>query len=277
MRGFARWMLKLDRRAIFAQIALAVLLPLLNPIGLPIRVSPDVQRVYDYLDSLPSGSVFFLSMDFDPASKPELYPMALAILRHAFRKDLKVIGMTLWVTGTGLAEQAFSSMAVEMGKERGKDYVFLGYKPGSVNVIIGLGQDLFTTFPTDYYGTRTAELPMLQGIRSLKDVGYMVDLAAGSPGIEAWYVYGKEKHGFELGGGATAVIAPGLYPLLQTGQVNGLIGGLRGAAEYEKLVEIKGLATAGMDAQSFAHLLIMAFIVIANVTYVYDRWSVRRI
>lgn len=267
MRGFAQWMLKLDRRAIFALIALAVLLPLLNPIGLPIRVSPDVKRVYDSLESLPSGSVFFLSMDFDPASKPELYPMALAILRHAFRKDLKVIGMTLWVTGTGLAEQAMSSMAAEMGKERGKDYVFLGYKPGSVNVIIGLGQDLFTTFPTDYYGTKTSELPMLRGIRSLKDVNYMVDLAAGSPGIEAWYVYGKEKHGFELGGGATAVIAPGLYPLLQTGQVNGLIGGLRGAAEYEKLVQFSGKATAGMDAQSATHFLIIVLIGLCNLFY----------
>ncbi len=36
------------------------------------------------------------------------------------------------------------------------------------------------------------------------------------------------------------MIAPGLYPLLRSGQINGLIGGLRGAAEYEILVGKKG-------------------------------------
>ena len=88
------------------------------------------------------------------------------------------------------------------------------------------------------------------------DVNYAVSLAAGNPGVEAWYVFGKDKYKFELGGGCTGVIAPGLYPLLRSGQVNGLIGGLRGAAEYEGLVGQKGRAIAGMDAQSATHLAI---------------------
>ena len=60
------------------------------------------------------------------------------------------------------------------------------------------------------------------------------------PALEAWYVFGKDKYKFELGGGCTGVIAPGLYPLLRSGQINGLIGGLRGAAEYESLIGQKG-------------------------------------
>jgi len=63
-------------------------------------------------------------------------------------------------------------------------------------------------------------------------------------------------------------VAPGLYPLLQTGQVNGLIGGLRGAAEYEKLVQFSGKATAGMDAQSATHFLIIVLIGLCNLFYV---------
>lgn len=267
MRQFAQKMLALDRRVIFILIAAATLLPLLRPIGLPIRVSPEVQRVYDYMDSLPEGSVFLLSMDFDPASKPELYPMAVALLRHAFQKNLKVIGMTLWVTGTGMAEGVLSSVAGEMGKERGKDYVFLGYAVGGSSVILNMGQDLYATFPVDYYGNRTAELPMMRTVKTLKDVQYVISLAAGNPGVEAWYLYGKEKYGFELGGGGTAVIVPGLYPLLNTGQINGLIGGLRGAAEYEDLIARKGKAIAGMDAQSATHLLIIALIALCNVFY----------
>lgn len=271
MNDFARRMLSLDRRLIFLLIAVVTLLPLLYPLGLPIRVSPEVRAVYNYIENLPERSVLLLSLDFDPASKPELHPMALAILRHAFRKNLRVIGMTMWITGTSLAESVFAQVAQEQSKERGKDYVFLGWGPGGANVIISMGQNLQAAFPTDYYGVKTSELPALKNVRSLRDVQYTVSLSAGSPGLESWYVFGKEKYGFELGGGCTAVSAPGLYPLIDTGQINGLLGGLRGAAEYETLVDIKGNATAGMDAQSATHFLIIVLIVVCNLFYFLTR------
>jgi hypothetical protein len=43
---------------------------------------------------------------------------------------------------------------------------------------------------------------------------------------------------------------------------------MRGAAEYEILVNHPGKAVAGMDAQSFAHVLIVLFIILGNVGYV---------
>lgn len=267
MMTFAERMLAIDRRIIFVVIGLCTLLPLLYPVGLPIRISPEVKGIYDYIEALPEGSVFLLSLDFDPASKPELYPQAVAILRHAFKKNLRVVAMTLWVTGTGMADQVVAQMADEAGKTSGKDYVFLGWSPGGTAVIINLGQDLYTTFPTDYSGRPTEGLPVLAGVRNLRDVDYAVCLGAGNPGVDAWYVFGKDKYKFELGGGSTGVIAPGLYPLLRSGQLNGLIGGLRGAAEYESLIGQKGRAVAGMDAQSATHLAIVVLVVICNLFY----------
>src|SRR5207237_9436923 len=131
MKEFARRMVSIDRRIIFLLIALATLLPLLHPFGLPIKVSPEVRGVYDYIESLPEGSVFLLSFDFDPAAKPELEPQAIALLRHAFRKQLRVIGMTHALTGTALADSTFSMVAKEMGKHPGTDYVFLVLSPGA--------------------------------------------------------------------------------------------------------------------------------------------------
>lgn len=271
--SFAERMLKIDRRIIFLVIGLCTLLPLLYPVGLPIKVSAEVRSVYDYIESLPERSVFLLSIDFDPASKPELHPQATAILRHAFRKNLRVVAMTLWVSGTGMADELITQLAKEAGKERGTDYVFLGWSPGGTAVIINMGQDLYTTFPSDYGGNPTKGQPVLDGVMSLKDVSYAVSLAAGNPGVEAWYVFGKDKYKFELGGGCTGVIAPGLYPLLRSGQINGLIGGLRGAAEYESLVGVKGRAVAGMDAQSATHLAIIVLVVLCNVFYFTTRRS----
>ncbi len=268
---WAQRLLRIDRRIIFLLVAALTLTFILHPVGLAIRVSPEVQNIYDHIQKLPEGSVFLLSMDFDPASKPELSPMAVGLLRHAFARRLRVMAMTLWVTGTGLAEETVTRAAREAGVTPGVDYVFLGYTPGTVNVIINMGQDLAKTFPKDHYGKPIAGLPMMQGIKTLRDVQYMVCLGAGSPGVEAWYVYGKEKYGFELGGGVTAVSAAGLYPLLQTGQINGLMGGLRGAAEYETLTGRRGQATAGMDAQSATHALIILLILVGNIGYLASR------
>lgn len=269
MRAFAHLLLSLDRRWIFLLIALGTVFPLLYPIGLPIRVSPEVRQVYEYIERLPAGAVLLVSFDFEPAGKPELHPMAVALLHHAFQKDLRIVGVTLWPAGTGLAESILTQVAQEHGKVRGSDYTFLGYAPGEANAVISMGQDLTAAFPRDYYGTPVADLPILRGIRSLRDVQYVVSLSVGFPGIDTWYVYGKEKYGFELGGGCTAVSAPRFYPLLHTGQINGLIGGLRGAAEYEVLLQRAGKATAGMDAQSATHLLIIVLLAVCNFCSVF--------
>lgn len=270
---FAERMLKIDRRIIFLVIGICTLLPLLYPVGLAIKVSPEVHGVYDYVEALPEGSVFLLSLDFDPASKPELYPQAVALLRHAFRKNIRVIGMTLWLPGTGMANEVITRVADEMGKTSGKDYVFLGWSPGGSSVIINMGQDLYKAFPTDYNNQPTKDLAVLKDVRTLRDVNYVVSLAAGTTGIETWYVFGKDKYKFELGGGCTGVIAPGLYPLLRSGQINGLIGGLRGAAEYEVLIGQKGRAVAGMDAQSATHLAIIVLVILCNTFYLMLRKS----
>jgi hypothetical protein len=266
--SLAHRLIRLDRRIIFLLIGAATLLPLLYPVGLPIRVSPEVRKVYDHLERLPTGSVFLLSLDFEPGGKPELYPMAIALLRHAFQRNLKVIGMTLWPAGTGLAESALAQVAQEYNKEKGKDYVFLGYAPGDASAVISMGQDFHAAFPLDYYGVKTEELPILKNIRTLRDIPYVISLSVGFPGLDTWYVYGKEKYGFELGGGCTAVSAPRFYPLLDTGQINGLLGGLRGAAEYEILLGKEGKALAGMDAQSVTHFVIIFLIIVCNGVYV---------
>jgi uncharacterized membrane protein YdjX (TVP38/TMEM64 family) len=64
--------------------------------------------------------------------------------------------------------------------------------------------------------------------------------------------------------GVTAVSAPEFYPYLQSGQLLGLLGGMAGAAEYEKLRNEKGTATRGMDAQSLAHVFVAVCILLGN-------------
>lgn len=260
-------LINLDRRIIFILVSLAVIIPLIYPLFIKVKVTPEVKSVYDTIENLPPRSVLLMSLDFDPASKPELYPMAEAILRHSFRKDLRVIGMTHWPTGAGLGEKVFSDIARETGKDYGKDYVYLGWKVGFSSLVIGMGEDgISKTFPKDHYGKDTEGMPVLENVTYLKNIDYFVELAAGNT-LGVWYYYGRLKYKFKMGGGCTGVMAASWYNLLQIDWINGFLGGLRGAAEYEELIDKKDRATKGMDAQSVAHMLIIIMIFIGNILF----------
>jgi hypothetical protein len=262
------------RRAIYLALAAAVLVALLVPFQLPGKPSYLAKKVFDRIDALEPGSVVLFSFDFDPSSKGELEPMGIALLRHCFEKGLHPIVMTLWQNGVALHKMMVESTAAEFRKVSGREFVFLGFKPGDVNLILNMGESITGAFDRDYYGQPTERMPALKGVKSLKNIGYAVGLAAGMT-TETWIAYGSDRFHFPLAAGCTAVMAPDLYPYLQSGQLDGLLGGLRGAADYELLVKHPAKATAGMRPQSAAHLLIIALIVIANievlVSYVRNR------
>ena len=65
--------------------------------------------------------------------------------------------------------------------------------------------------------------------------------------------------------------APEYYPYIQADQLQGLLGGLSGAAEYEALMEMPGTATLGMDSQSLGHIAVIAFILAGNVLHLLGR------
>ncbi|MBI2560190.1 MAG: hypothetical protein HYW14_03545 [Planctomycetes bacterium] len=259
-------LLGIDRRIIFVFVAVAAITPMLLRFEIPIPTTSIVKRVYDKIESLPEGSHVLIAFDYDPSSKEELLPMAIALMHHCFQRNLKAIGMTLNVTGKDLAEQAMSRTAALYGKESGKDYVFLGYKAGFYSVIAGMGQNIYSTFPKDAYGNNTRELPALERVETLRDIDYVIDLAAGDS-TQMWIVYGKEKYKFDFGAGCTAVIGPEMYPFFQSRQINGFLSGLKDAAEYEALVKQKAQAVRGMPSQSITHLIVIFFVLFGNVVY----------
>ena len=65
----------------------------------------------------------------------------------------------------------------------------------------------------------------------------------------------------------TGVMAADYYPYYQSGQIFGIIGGMKGAAEYEYLCKNPGTATEAMRVQVFAHAVIILFIIIGNLAY----------
>jgi len=268
---FLDQIMAIDRRIIFITVALAVMIPLLLPLKLPIDITPPTRSLYDAVDKLPPQSVVMLSFDYDPGTMPELYPVSLAVIRHCLAKDLRIIVLAIgWAPGIPLAERQLQQVAEkEFHKKYGIDYVNLGAKPpaAAIPTLMSMAVRIADAFPQDNYNTPLEKLPLMQEVHKFSDVDLIVDFSAGDPGLPSWVAFASQRFHRPVGGATTAVSAPQFYPYLQAGQLVGLVGGMKGAAEYERLVKRPGTATKGMDAQSVAHLLIVTFIVIGNITF----------
>ena len=275
MKKIADFILKIgemDRRWIFIIIALVVLLPLFFPIGLPIRPTDSTQTAYDAMDDLEHGSNVLVSFEYGPSTKPEIHPMTYAVLRHLFKNGHKVYITCLWPDGQFMAEEAIEEIAEqEFNLTYGKDYVLLGFRPGNEAVVKGIVSNIRKLYSTDARGTLTDKIPMMEGINKLADFDFIFTASAGYPGTVEWVQYGADPTGVPMSTGVTSIQVNEVMPYVQSGQVKGILAGMPGAAEYEKLVGIPGIGTSGMDAQSVAHVVIVLFIIFGNVAFFIER------
>jgi len=267
---------EVDRRIIFVFIFVSVAAPLLFPFTFREKATKVVRDVFEKVESLPEGSTVLLSFDFDPAMAPEVQPMANAFTRHCLAKGHKVVFMCLFATGQGQMEVTFHDVvrpefpnAVD-----GVDYVNLGYKAGNEGVLNVIITDFKKMFPTDVNAVPYDSIAVFDGIRSCKDLDLVISIGGGRPGIKEWVLFVGDPGNVPIATGVAAVVAPQLYPYYPR-QLIGILGGIKGAAEYEselmsRYPQFRNSPAPGlkmMGPQTMAHIVIMAFIVIGNVVF----------
>ena len=259
---------ELDRRWIFLFILIGVAVPLLIPFGLEIEVTPNVQKVYDLVEAAQPGDRVLFSFDYDPSSKPEIQPATIAMMKHALDKELRIVCLALWPMGVSLAEEIYNDNELSDRFEYGVNFINLGYKVGGLVAIQAMGKDFREVFPRDYAGQTINNFQIMDGVRNFSDFYMVASLSAGTPGMLEWIMTAGDNYGLHVTGSTTAVSTPGFLPYInERNQLHGLVGGLKAAAEYEKLIGVKGTATSGMDAQSIAHLIIILFILVGNISW----------
>lgn len=262
---------KIDRRWIYLMVAVAVVLPFIFPADLPISITPEAQMLYDAVEAVPDGSNVMLVFDYYPSTIAECEPMTITALHHFFRKNCKVITLSnIPLGGPSMAEKVTRMMAKEYNKEYGVDFVNLGYKYGYVAVMLGMGQSIESIFPTDNSGTPLSELPLMDSVKNYEDIAFIFEVADNAT-ADYWVSIVNAQFGVPMVCGTTAVSAPKYYAFVSSRQFLGLLGGMKGAAEYEKLVGKKAKATTGMGAQSLVHLLIIGLVILGNFSYFMGR------
>jgi hypothetical protein len=216
---------------------------------------------------VPEGSTIMIPFEIWPSTLPETEPLGRVAVRHAFARNLKVVSLSnVGAGGPSIAERVLREEGEAFGKTYGVDYVNLGYRANYLAVISGMGTSIRSIYSTDHTGTPVDSLPIMAGIDKYDDVAFVFAISDNAT-IDYWVSIAGARFGAKIGAGVTAVMAPKLFAYIDAGQLVGLLGGMKGGSEYEKLIERPDWATRGMGAQSLVHLVIIAFIVLGNVGY----------
>ena len=283
MKNFLIQLGSLDRRAIFLIIGLSVLLPLIKPdlFSLPIKADANTYRVFNEINNLKPGSKVLISFEYGPSTKPEIQPMAIAFLKHLFAKDILVYGFALWPDGIFMSSDAFLEVGNSVQLVYDQNYVNLGYKPGGEAVIKGIVSDIRTMYTSDLQGTSINDLSMMENVMNIYDFDFVISLSAGDPGSKQWVQYGTDPNNIPFTTGCTSIQVTDIIPYVENNQIRGILAGMPGAAQYEKLVKdeldrlgipnIPGKALSMMSAQSMAHIVIVIFIILGNISYFLTR------
>jgi hypothetical protein len=273
-----RWeevLAKALRWFIYVLIALAVIIPLIlgthwfgsssNP------ASAGTIEFYEFIETLPSGSVVLVAYDYDPATAAEMTLQAEAIVHHLMERDLKVTAISLFPTGPAIAQEMLDEAASEHGYQYGEDYINLGYLPDQPASLRA-----FVASPAsgrEYrQGRAIAAFPIADYVHHIQDIVLIIELAGGQDTLRWWVEQVGSLYSIPMVAGVTAGLEPNARPYHHSGQLSGLISGLPGAAEYERLTDRPGGAMDSLDSQSLAHLAIVVLIVLGNLGYVITRW-----
>jgi hypothetical protein len=279
-----KFLKNLDRRWIFLLMFLSVAIPIIFQLQFPEKPTGLAKAVFDEIEALKPGDPVLLAFDYDPASEGELGPMATSFTYHCAKKGLKLYFMALWPVGAQMIDDNIAKVIRPdfPEYEYGKDYVNMGYKSGYEGVIKVIVTNIRGLFTTDAYGTSIDSIPMMEGVTDIRQMKLIVNVSAGYPGTTEWVQYAITPFPDDLRmvAGCTGVTAPLLYPYIPN-QLPGLLGAIKGAAEYEQLVMSKYggenpdqkyfKARQRMGPQLIAHLLIIFLIVVANILYFIEK------
>lgn len=270
---------RLDRRWLYLALLVSLSATLLLEPLFPETPSAFTRPIFASIEALPSGASVLVALDYSPASAPEIEPMAQALIRHLFLREVRPVFVTLWPEGNNMLERLRAQvLAPDFPHLReGRDYAALGYKAGGPMVINALRQDLKAMYTSDLRGVPLDSLPALAGIRRLDGFPLIIALSGGTPGLKEWILYGGDPTGTPVAGGCTGIGTPEFLAYFP-GQLLGLLGGLKGASEYEAALaeryedrDFPRRAGRAMGPQTVAHVLILLFLVLGNLAYLRRR------
>lgn len=254
---------------VYVLVLVVMGLPILFPLQTPFSVKEETLAVYNIIEELPPGSVVVVEGANAYGFLVEIKECLQAVLHHLFSKDLKIVFISFSADNRMFHEIARGVVGISRdepfdGKAYGVDWVDLGYQTGGSSALARFAANP-QSVEFDTYGNPTKDLPIMQEIGDASTWGLCIeDSGSGvSMAIRQVAIPYETK--------MISLNTAGWYPFhivyVKSGIIKGMTMGIRGAAEYEKLMGYVGLGHSGADMLNMTHGLIIVLVILGNISY----------
>jgi hypothetical protein len=278
---------KVERRVIYGVLLVCCAIPFFVDLRLPLKPWKETQAAFDITDSCPKNKVVAICSNWVSGSQGENWPQYQAIVSHCMLRHIKfiVFCMDPDPAAPQFAEHVNQIEAKKYGRAYGVDWVNLGIARGAPLTMGAIGRNIKNVFTRDqheYATNNPVKLPILQGINSTRDIHILwcVDYQPDAN----WMVWFDPTGRTPIAFASAGIVTGSWYPFLASGQMKGMMAGLRGAAEYEDLLKEKYGARYKQEGLrgnrllvplAFGHLVIIVFVVLGNIGMVMKRRAAR--
>ncbi len=262
-----------DRRVLYVLLLLSVPAPFFLKIRLPMKVSPATKTLYDHIETLQEGDFVLLAVDWSAGTRGENGPQTEAIITHLMRRKCRFAMLSFEPQSPTICQVVAERLGKEYKREEGKHWINWGYRVDPKNFLKGFVQDIpgviKTTFKQEDVSS-VEKFPVMQGVKTANDIKFIMSITPSNVyQTYIQFVAGAKK--IPMGVAPTSVIVPEVFNYLDSGQIIGMMPGLPGAGEYESLLGTNTKVTRFANSVSFAHLLIILFIVLGNVAMILEK------
>ena len=269
--GLAKKLLNIDQKIIFIILFLAFALPLLYPIVLPMKVDKLSQQAYDFVEALPEGSIILMENGNGASTYPQCGSGMVVQMVQLLSKDMKIVMFTCGPQTAFWADKAIqgalSKLPSDVPAENGVNWVHLGFVTGGETGVAALASDIRSVIKKDYYGTPIEEIPLLKDINHANDFDAVVWHGAAETSIPWGIRQVVVPFGLPMTGSVTLVDISSVYPYIDAGLLNGVVGGLKGSADYEYLMRMTGPALAQIMTVNIAGIFWIVLIIMGNILH----------
>jgi len=259
----------IPREVLYILLIISMIVPLLQPLGLPLAITDQTRSLYNSMETLESGDIMLLFINWASGSISILEPGGIAVSYKAIEQGAKIVYLSTTTQGPQMYEFMIEKIRPDLekaGYEYGEDYVYLGYAAGEETALAAIASNIRSVYSSDYYGTPLSEIPLMEEVNNYEDYASIMTFTMGSP--ESFVRQFNTQYGVTTHVHCGEMMTPNMLPFWASGQVTGLLNGAFGAAEFEVLINRPGDAVKLTDVYSFSNILVFVFLALGNIGFI---------
>lgn len=244
-----------------------MLIPILYPLGLPLKISEPTKGYYNTLNNLPEGSIVCIDAQPGFSYIDEFEASITATLKVMLSLPIKWFAWGYGSDGPIMFDMILDEIGPEkFGKVYGEDYLILPYITGGEMAVASVASDTHAIATNDFYGNELSQYPLWDEIHGAEDFALVISISTSCLNMDQetrqWYtIQGKQI--LEINMACCSPMSMNYYPDVMPGG----LWGCKGGTELEVLSGYPGPGARLSDTQNLGLFPFLLFLLLGNIGY----------